>query len=166
MTVDPIPRGTLAVLPVIDYEPPARAVPHRRPLSPGRRHAAASPSGRPPPAVLPATLRTVATFADTALRRVLEVVDQRRPAAHLHPLLAPGLVESVLSGRAAATGCGGAALLQRVRVQAAGPDDPPTAVEVFGSYRRGRRIHAVAGRVERAPAGAGLGWQLVALHIG
>lgn len=115
--------------------------------------------------MLPPTLRAVAAFADAALRRVLEVVDQRRPAAHLYPLLAPALVEAVLSGRSAA-GRRGAALLQRVRVQAVGSADPPSAVEVFGSYRRDRRMHAVACRVERVPGGGGLAWQVVALHIG
>jgi hypothetical protein len=37
---------------------------------------------------------------------------------------------------------------------------------VFGSYRRGQRVHAIACRVERVRAGAGSRWQVVALHIG
>ena len=46
-------------------------------------------------------MRQAAIFADAALRRVLEVIDRRRPAAQLRPLLAPSLVDSVLSvGRA------------------------------------------------------------------
>ena len=40
---------------------------------------------------------------------------------------------------------------------------PETAAEVFGSYRRGDRIHAIACRVERVP---GNQWLVVALHIG
>ncbi len=115
---------------------------------------------------LPPALRAVTAFADAALRRVLEVVDLRRPAAHLYPLLAPGLVDSVLSVHRAAPARTGVATLQRVRAQLVGPDDPPGAAEVFGTYRRGGRIHAVAGRVQRVPAGTGPGWQMVALHIG
>ncbi|WP_308417640.1 Rv3235 family protein, partial [Mycobacterium celatum] len=38
-----------------------------------------------------------------------------------------------------------------------------TAAEVFGTYSRGHRVHAVACRVERQ---ADTRWQLVALHIG
>ena len=44
-------------------------------------------------------LRQAACFADAALRRVLEVIDRRRPVAQLHGLLAAGLVDSVLCGQ-------------------------------------------------------------------
>ena len=44
-----------------------------------------------------APMRQAACFADAALRRVLEVIDRRRPVAQLHGLLAGGLVESVLA---------------------------------------------------------------------
>lgn len=185
MTANPIPPATPAVIPVMpitDYEPPACAVTQgrlavRAPslLRPRRGHApplTTVPPGRPPRAVLSPAAREAAAFAETALRRVLEVVDQRRPAAHLYPLLAAGLVESVLSvlsehpATASATGCTGAAALQRVRLQMVGSAGPPAAAEVFGTYRRGRRIHAVACRVERLPTVTGPGWQVVALHIG
>lgn len=111
-------------------------------------------------------MQQAAAFADAALRRVLEVIDRRRPAAQLRPLLAPGLVDSVVSvGRAGhAPGHNGAAVLRRMRLQPAGHRDPDTAAEVFGSYSRGDRIHAIACRVERVSAGAG--WLMVALHIG
>lgn len=107
-------------------------------------------------------------FADAALRRVLEVVDQRRPPTHLHPLLVAGLAESVLSVRpVTAAGRAQPATLQRVRVQPAGSDEPTIAVEAFGTYRRGPRTHALACRIERtAGAGPGIGWRIVALHIG
>lgn len=165
----------MAVLPVVDYEPPpVRAVAHRRspkplklprPRRPSRDPAPAGPPD-PKPAVLPAPLRAVATFADTALRRVLEVIDQRRPAAHLRPLLTPGLVDAVVSGDTAAVRRSGAAVLQRLRLQAVGSEEQPTAAEVFGTYRRGGRVHALACRVEQGRGGAGPGWQVVALHIG
>jgi len=112
-------------------------------------------------------MRQAAIFADAALRRVLEVIDRRRPAAQLRPMLAPGLVDSVLSiGHSAAgqaRGREGAAVLRRMRLQPSGHRDVETAAEVFGSYSRGDRIHAIACRVERVPTG---GWLLVALHIG
>lgn len=109
-------------------------------------------------------MRQAAVFADAALRRVLEVIDRRRPAAQLRPMLAPGLVDSVLSiGRSAA----GAAVLRRMRLQPAGHRDPGAAAEVFGAYSRGDRIHAIACRVERVPTGAASArWLVVALHIG
>ncbi|OHV03630.1 Rv3235 family protein [Mycobacterium talmoniae] len=156
-------RPTLAVVPVVDYEPPPRAVPHGRPSCPPRRRVR-SPH-HPPAAVLSPALRAAGVFAATALRRVLEVVDRRRPAAQLRPLLTASLVDAVLSMRPAVVGAGGAATLRRLRLQPVGPDDPPGAVEVFGSYTRGPRTHAVACRVEPAPDDD-TRWRVVALHIG
>jgi hypothetical protein len=54
------------------------------------------------------------------------------------------------------------AVLRRVRLQAVGSPDEFAAAEVFGSYSRGRRMHAIACRMEKV-AGR---WQVVALHIG
>ncbi len=107
-------------------------------------------------------------FADAALRRVLEVLDGRRPAAHLFGLLAAGLAETVLAVRTAApAGRAEPATLVRVRVQPAGSGEVARAVEVFGTYRRGRRTHALACRVESVPETRnGTAWQVVALHIG
>jgi hypothetical protein len=120
-----------------------------------------------------APLRQAAIFADAALRRVLEVIDRRRPAAQLRPMLATSLVDAVVAiGRSAAgrgPGHEGAAVLRRLRLQPAGHRDPETAAEVFGSYRRGQRVHAIACRVEQVRAGVGSAdtrWQVVALHIG
>lgn len=162
-----------AVTPVVDYEPPRRDVPQcrqpphatpRRARAP-RRPLAGQPVGPPKPS---APMRQAAAFADAALRRVLEVVDRRRPAAQLRPMLAAGLVDSVVaiggSAAARARGRDGAAVLRRLRLQPAGRRDPEAAAEVFGSYSRGERIHAIACRVERAPSSDR--WQMVALHIG
>lgn len=161
----PPPRGS-HVTPVVDYEPPPHAVPQHRPgaLAPPRPRAPRPPVGAPrqPAGALSPELRAAAGFADTALRAVLEVIDRRRPVKALGPLLAAGLVDSVLALHPA----GGAATLQRVRVRAVGPDNPPTAVEVFGTYQRGRRVHAVAGRIIREPTGTPPRWRVVALHIG
>jgi hypothetical protein len=114
---------------------------------------------------MPPPMRPAAIFADAALRRVLEVIDRRRPAAQLRPLLAAGLVDAVLAVNPAAISRAGAAVLRRVRLQAVGRGDP-LAAEVFGTYSRGHRIHAIACRVEQVPATNGIRWQVVALHIG
>ncbi len=105
-------------------------------------------------------MRQAASFADAAMRRVLEVIDRRRPIAQLNGLLAAGLVDSVLSANRLMGSQNGVAVLRRVRLQAV--NGPNTAAEVFGSYSRGQRMHAIACRIEQL-AGR---WQVVALHIG
>ena len=196
--MSPAGHGAFAVTPVVDYEPPTqdvpRDVPQCRPSSHatlGRRSARAprrphlGEPGRPqqtPAAevtdITSAPMRQAAIFADAALRRVLEVIDRRRPAAQLRPMLAPSLVDSVLSvarsaaGPAPARASGhppgqeGAAVLRRMRLQPSGHRDPETAAEVFGSYSRGDRFHAIACRVEQVRDGDRTRWLVVALHIG
>ena len=180
MTISPVVspprRDTFAVTPVVEYEPERQSAPRNIPqcrpsshatlrragLAP-RRPYTGRPSGQPEAtaAVLSPSMRQAATFADAALRRVLEVIDRRRPLAQLRPLLAPSLVDSVLSiGRTPARR-EGAAVLRRMRLQPVG--HPATAAEVFGCYSRGDRIHAIACRVEQMP---GKRWLVVALHIG
>ncbi|OBH51928.1 hypothetical protein A5686_11335 [Mycobacterium sp. E2479] len=171
-------------MPVGEYEPPAqdvsRTAPHcrqspRPPLRRGSSHAPPRPyTGRPsrtpapdPAAVMSPRLRQAAAFADAALRRVLEVIDRRRPAAQLNPLLATSLVDSVAAvGRGAASRNRDAAVLRRMRLQPAGHRDPDSAAEVFGSYSRGNRMHAIACRVEQVTAAGATRWMVVALHIG
>lgn len=118
-------------------------------------------------------MRQAAVFADAALRRVLEVIDRRRPASQLRPLLVAGLVDAVLSvSGSPASGCAqaaareGVAVLRRMRLQPVGHRDHETAAEIFGCYSRGDRMHAIACRVEKLPTGGGARWQVVALHIG
>jgi Family of unknown function (DUF6459) len=110
-----------------------------------------------------ASMRQAARFADAALRRVLEVIDRRRSISQLNGLLAAGLVDSVLSANRLAGADGAVAVLRRVRLQAVGSPDGFAAAEVFGSYSRGPRMHAVACRIERIGSGR---WQVAALHIG
>ncbi|MGD1173082.1 Rv3235 family protein [Mycobacterium seoulense] len=175
------PSDAFAVLPVVDYEPPAQAVsrnvpPCRQsPRAPSLRRGShppyrPHPAGRQPAggprAAMSAQMRQAAAFADAALRRVLEVIDRRRPVAQLRPLLTPSLVDSVVSMGQSAAGHRGAAVLRRMRLQPAGHRDPEAAAEVSGSYSRGNRIHAIACRVERVPAATGNRWLVVALHIG
>lgn len=174
MSTSPSPsdNDAFAVIPVVDYEPPARDVRHFRPpsrtaLRQPNTHVQQRHSGREAVAsgssTMSATHRQAACFADAALRRVLEAIDHRRPVAQLRGLLAAGLVDSVLCANRFATGHDGAAVLRRLRLQAVGAPDRFAAAEVFGSYSRGRRVHAVACRIERVAGGR---WQVVALHIG
>lgn len=168
----PSDRDAFAVTPVVDYEPPARDVRHCRPPSPTalrrpnahvqQRHSSqrTATGGSSTTSV---QLRQAACFADAALRRVLEVIDRRRPVAQLHGLLAAGLVDSVLCANRSATDGGAAAVLRRLRLQAVGAPGQAVAAEVFGSYSRGRRSHAIACRIELVAGGR---WQMVALHIG
>ena len=168
----PSERDAFAVTPVVEYEPPARDVRHCRPPSRtalrrpnthvqqrhSSQHTVADESS-----TTSVQLRQAACFADAALRRVLEVLDRRRPVAQLHGLLAAGLVDSVLCANRLTAGHDDAAVLRRLRLQAAGAPGRVAAAEVFGSYSRGPRNHAIACRIERNKDGS---WQVVALHIG
>lgn len=167
----PSDHTPFAVIPVVDYEPPARDVRQCRPPSPTalrkrnthvpQRNTAKYPA--PPAVAMSVPMRQAARFADAALKRVLEVIDRRRPVAQLNGLLTAGLVDSVMSANRPAGTDSGVAVLRRLRLQAAGGPDGFAAAEVFGSYSRGPRMHAIACRVEQRTAGR---WQVVALHIG
>lgn len=158
------------VVPVVDYEPPTLgATPDRARLLRPRRLAAAPASNRSPhpPPVPAAPARAAGGFADAALRRVLEVIDRRRPLAQLRPLLTAGLVDSLLAvtdDHAADSRRHGAARLRRMRVQPVGTEG--RAAEVAATYTRGDRLYAIACRVEQQATPTGLRWQVVALHIG
>ena len=148
--------------PIIDCEPPVRAgrpSPHPPTLRPRlprqpRLPAVVGEVPAPPAAVM---------FADTALRRVLEVVDRRRPVTQLRGMLAPPLID-IAQMLARLPPAGGAAVLRRIRLRsvstATGAD--VHAAEVFATYTRGPRVRAIAARVELV-AGR---WQVVALQIG
>lgn len=150
------------VLPVVDYEPPAFGGSPTLPPVTALRHRPprTDPSGID--CISPES-RAAAAFADAALRRVLEVIDRRRPLTQLRTLLAPGLVESLLAGAPRGTD-GGPARLRRVLAQISRDDG--TAAEVVANYTRGQRVHAIAGRIEQVPSPTGMRWQVVALHLG
>jgi hypothetical protein len=93
---------------------------------------------------------------------VLEVVDRRRPTAQLRPLLAPTLIDSVVA-MTRTPSADGSAVLRRVRLRTAvTADGEATAAEVFASYTRRSRVHAIAGRIEVV----GGRWLVTALQIG
>ena len=152
------------VIPVVDYEPPAvGGPPTLPPVTQLRRRR--EPAPIPPPAPSEEArerIQAAATFADAALRRVLEVIDRRRPLTQLRPLMAPGLVETLLSG-AGRHSAAGVARLRRVRAQVTGPGGD---AEVAAHYTRGQRVHAIACRVTQISSPTGPRWQVVALHLG
>lgn len=87
----------------------------------------------------------VAGFADASIRLVLETVDGRRPVTHLSTVLDPSLVPTIArAARSPRAGHGTASLL-RTRLRAVDAD----TVELFGSYTRGPRVFALAGRLVR-----------------
>lgn len=102
-------------------------------------------------------------FADFAVRLVLEVVDGRRPDAQLATVLTPALVQTFGAARRA-RGDADSAVVLRARLQTV---DARTA-ELFGSYARGHRVFAMAGRVVRAPARGRTrhGWVITTLWLG
>ncbi len=156
--LQPVP----CVVPVVDYEPPVLGGPPALPPVPAPAPRPAPPPARPSGGPCPDPAARAATaFADAAVRRVLETIDRRRPLSQLRPLLAAGLVESLLAA-ADRHGGGGVARLSRLRVRMTAPG----AAEVAASYARGDRVHALACRIEAAPGPGGPRWQVVALHLG
>lgn len=150
---------------VVDYEPTPTevSVPACPAPSPAALHRRTPRMLRPAPrrdadrAAEPVAPPAAVAFADVALRRVLEVLDRRRPIVHLKPLLAPPLLDTV--GALCRVRYGQPATLRRVRLRSAGP----LAAEVCATYTRGERVRAIAARVEVVGDGR---WRLVALQIG
>ena len=159
MTASRIPHEPPSLTtPIIDCEPPPVGITACPPPSPAALHRRTPRPLRsvPRPTPDPMPPRTALVFADAALRRVLEVVDRRRPIAQLRPLVAPALIDTVTAlTRAPQTA---AATLRRVRVRMVDAD----AAEVFGTYSRGPRLLAVAARIELHRER----WRIVALQLG
>ena len=124
--------------PVVDYEPPplgVAAVRRAPPPAPAALRGAVPPvacrvapvtsapaAPRRPRGGRSAPPRAAAMFADAALRRVLEVIDRRRPIAQLRPMLTPPLLDMVFALTRTA-GPDKAAVLRRVRLRTAAVDD-------------------------------------------
>ncbi|WP_143690406.1 Rv3235 family protein [Williamsia sterculiae] len=107
-----------------------------------------------------------------AMHLVLEVVDRRRPPAQLAPIAVPHIIDQLRASVGPRATSRTAATLRRVHVQWPRPD----AAEIFGTYQRGDRVQAIAGRIERVPVRlptvdgrprrTELRWQLVAVNLG
>jgi hypothetical protein len=171
MTTSQTPApGPALVSPVVDYEPPPVGMSVCRSTPVLRRRVARTsriPAGRA--AVRePAPPRSAVTFADAALRRVLEVIDRRRPVTQLRPLLAPALIDTVIElSRSSHAGAGRSqsvrtvARLCRLRLRMVDGAEGAQA-EVFGTYISGPRVRALAARIELD----GERWRIVALQVG
>jgi hypothetical protein len=166
MTASRIPPEPASfTTPIIDCEPPAVGITACPPPSPAALHRRTARALRSVPRPVPREPLpppSAVVFADAALRRVLEVADRRRPIAQLRPLVAPALIDTVtaltrLPHTAAAT-------LRRVRVRMVDGDieNQSDQAEVFGSYTRGARTLAIAGRIELHRGR----WRIVALQLG
>ncbi|NDK91266.1 hypothetical protein GYA93_17000 [Gordonia desulfuricans] len=124
--------------------------------------AASGPRSSPPsrvpqtprrPAAIPAATVAAHRFAQATVTALFEILDHRRPLAHVGALVSASLLERVEAlvgadlARTGGEGQTGAARVRRVHVQMCGP----AAAEVFGTYSRGRRVRAFAARIERVP---------------
>ncbi|WP_101948688.1 Rv3235 family protein [Mycobacterium sp. 3519A] len=159
MTASRVPSAPVSLTtPIIDCEPPpvglaacpppSSAALHRRTVRTLRPVRPLPRSPLPPPAVV--------AFADAALRRILEVVDRRRPIPQLHRVVAPALIDTLTTLTRMPQNA--SASLGRVRVRMV---DERTG-ELFATYTRGHRVRAIAGRIERRDDR----WRVVALQIG
>ena len=169
MTASRIPHEPPSLTtPIIDCEPPPVGITACPPPSSAALHRRTTRSLRPVPRPIsdPMPPREALVFADAALRRVLEVVDRRRPIAQLRSLVTPALIDTVTAltraphagGNARPEGKATAATLRRVRLRMVDGD----AAEVFGTYSRGPRVLAVAARIELHRDR----WRIVAVQLG
>ncbi|MBP1819986.1 hypothetical protein [Mycobacterium sp. OAE908] len=160
MTASRIPPKPLSLTtPIIDCEPPPVGITACPPPTSAALHRRTNRTHRPVPRPVPhdpLPPRAAVVFADAALRRVLEVIDRRRPIAQLRPLVAPALIDTVTTlTRIPQTA---AATLQRSRLRMVDTD----ACELFATYTRAQRVRAIAGRIECRDGR----WRIVALQLG
>ncbi len=153
------PEQPSLVTAVVEYEPPSRRVTDLGAdlctAPPTLHHPRRLRLVEPPAEDLPRA--GAAQFAELALRRVLEVMDRRRPPTQLRNLMPPPLVDAVVA--LTRTRHETTATLRRVRLRSAAT---PTAAEVFATYTRGPRVRAIAARVDFD----GNRWELTALQLG
>ncbi len=141
---------------------------------------AADESGRVGSRTVSAATLEARTFAISTITLLFEVLDRRRSLNQLDAHAPVHLLDHVAAlaraqGTSRSSAAETSAALRRMHVQMFGPG----AAEIFGSYRRGERVRAFAGRIERRPrrvrtsVGSGPGlrraveyrWQLVAFSI-
>lgn len=154
------PAEACVVRRVPRYEPAPETGPLARPrlrALPGGGAPAAGPAEPSTPRADPVDPAALVA-AQHVLRTTLEVLDRRRPAAHLAQVLAPALAQRVGATLAAGRAGGPPAQLRSVHVQQAGP----RAAEVFGRLERGPRCRLVAARLELTRGR----WLATALRVG
>jgi hypothetical protein len=162
MTASRIPFEPVSfTTPIIDCEPPPLGMTACPPPTSAALHRRSTRPLRPvrPVPRDPLPPRAAVVFADAALRRILEVVDRRRPIAQLRPLVAPALIDTLTALTRVPQSA--ASALGRVRVRMV-DDDDGVAGELFATYTRAQRVRAIAGRIECRENR----WRIVALQIG
>lgn len=139
----------------ITDSPPAR---HRPSVRSNRSRRRIEPPCRP---TVPADARS---SADRAMRMMIEVIDRRRSADQLSPLFTASMIDLVRTivrnpppGRRL-----GFAAVRRVHVAY----QSDVSAEIFGSYTRGPRMFAFAGRIELAIDPRRPGWTVTSLRVG
>ncbi|MFT4043613.1 MAG: Rv3235 family protein [Gordonia sp. (in: high G+C Gram-positive bacteria)] len=153
----------IRIIPAPPYERSGSAIALAEPsAAPSRSPATANtPTPARPPARAGASVssRTVAAatvearrFAIATATLIFEVIDRRRALTHVQLRVAPAVLDQigvlVRTNVARSAGDGtGAARVRRVHIQMC----DSAAAEIFGSYVRGQRVRAFAGRVERLP---------------
>lgn len=165
----PDTSGIRHILRIPPYEPPFR---HDRPRPYTTRRATAhdgrSPrperTGPAPAAFAECIDPAAAAFADRAVRLVLEVLDRRRPDSQLEAVLDPVVCDAMVPARSVNRADAGSAMLLRTRLRSVDAD----TAELFGSYTRGGRVLALAGRVTRAAPTRRTphGWLITSLWLG
>ncbi|MFY2788198.1 Rv3235 family protein [Rhodococcus sp. MALMAid1271] len=162
----------------------SRAAPFEPPLSPGTVHrrgpttaaepiparhrpsVRSNPSRRriEPPAARPAVPADARSTAERAMRVLIEVIDRRRSADQLSGLFTASMIDLVRTivrnpppGRRL-----GLATISRVHVVYRSE----VSAEIFGSYTRGPRMFAFAGRIELAIDPRRPGWTVTSLRVG
>ncbi|CCQ17091.1 putative uncharacterized protein [Rhodococcus sp. AW25M09] len=132
---------------------------HRPSLRSSRSRRRTEPAaGRP---TVPADARST---ADRAMRMLIEVIDRRRSADQLSALFTASTIDLVRTivrnpppGRRL-----GFAAVHRVHVVY----QSEVSAEIFGSYTRGPRMFAFAGRIELAIDPRRPGWTVTSLRVG
>lgn len=167
------------LIPVPSTEPPAHdacAAPHTCRPGPLRQRSRPTPhDGRTSRRAATRTLRAPAEhlrvdpaaqqFANFAVRLVLEVGEGRRPLSQLTGVVTPGLVDTFSPTRTAhRPALAGSPSGVRARLRTVDAH----AAELFGSYTRGHRVFALAGRIERTTdrGPAPHGWLVTTLWLG
>ncbi|OZD09061.1 hypothetical protein CH275_01965 [Rhodococcus sp. 06-235-1A] len=153
----PLSSGT-----VHTWDPAAAGEPtpvrHRASVRSNRSRRRTEPAGRP---TVPADARAT---ADRAMRMLIEVIDRRRSADQLSALFTTSMIDLVKTivrnpppGRRL-----GFAAVRRVHVVY----QSEVSAEIFGSYTRGPRMFAFAGRIELAIDPRRPGWTVTSLRVG
>ncbi|MGV8872453.1 MAG: Rv3235 family protein [Rhodococcus sp. (in: high G+C Gram-positive bacteria)] len=152
----------LSAAAVHTWDPAAAAEPtpvrHRASVRSNRSRKRIEPMCRPQ---VPADARST---ADRAMRMLIEVIDRRRSADQLSALFTASMIDLVRTivrnpppGRRL-----GFAAIHRVHVVY----QSDVSAEIFGSYTRGPRTFAFAGRIELAIDPRRPGWTVTSLHVG